>query len=107
MFDLMQLESASLEAIRNWLPLLPAPPLRYHTPAELHLQCDHGDKLENYVWDDNYDVPEGLTHVLAPKRYDRDGLFSTVPKKNPVICQETMASCPRRSRVGALCDFPS
>ena len=36
-FDLMQLDSAALEAIRDQLPLLLAPPVRYHTPAKLQL----------------------------------------------------------------------
>ena len=49
--DFMQLDSMALEAIRDQLPLLPAPPVRYHTPAELQLQCAHGDKLENYELD--------------------------------------------------------
>ena len=44
--NFMQLDSMALEVIRDQLPLLPAPPLRYHTPAELQLQCAHGDKLD-------------------------------------------------------------
>ena len=81
--DLMQLSSMALEAIRDQLPLLPAPPLRYHTPAELQLQCARGDKLENYELDEDDEGPEGLQRVLLPKYYNRDGLFSTTPGEVP------------------------